>query len=167
MIALCVQVLELRSPGKKGANFGSLIEELKKADEEMKRDATQLKITLSIFFSKTSNGLISTALFNTILSPNVPDHIKEGRLRALELVNSGKILTNLLPLIDQLVEVGQPKGEADVKPVVLFNRSRSGVLTMLLERFNVDTASILVNTEGWNSFQKVNIFLLFIMIIIF
>ena len=141
-----------------------MIEELKKADEDPKLDATHLKIILSIFFSKTRNGPISTARFNTILSPTVLDHIKEGLLLALELANSVKILTNLLPLIDHVVEVGQRKGEADVKPAVIFNRSRSGVLTLLLERFNVDTAYILVNTEGWNCFQKVNIFMLFVRI---
>ncbi len=75
-----------------------------------------------------------------------------------QAVNGTLVLDALL--IDQLVEVRQPKGEVDFKPVVVLNRSRSYVFTLVLKRFNVYKASILVSIDGWNSFQKVNIDLL-------
>lgn len=137
------------SPGKKETSFKNLVAELNRSSEEIMLDAAQIRTVLSGFLSQTSAGPTLSALLNVILSPDVPYHIKEGLLRAMEHVNSIDVLKKLLPVIDQLVDAGQVDGA-----VVPFNRSRSGVLTMLLERFDANTASLLVKDDGWNSFQK-------------
>ena len=90
----------------------------------------------------------SSALFGLLVSAEVPDYVKQRLLKALEQVNSASILAKLLPLIDEMIT----KMDSQLGTI------RSNVLTMLLERFNPISAPILATNDGWNCFQKVQVF---------
>ena len=138
----------LQKKGKGAVGFKGLVTEICASAEEICIDPNQLKTVMVRHFpsaSKTYPAL--TALLDCVLSPLVPDTIKEGILRSLDGINSVAIVTRLLPLLDGLVEQGQT-GD---KP---FSPATSGVMTALLERFAVESAPILATANGWNSFQK-------------
>lgn len=127
--------------------YGPLIVEFHESAEEMKIDEEQVKVVVSRHLSKKAALPSSTALFKLIVSAEVPDYVKQGLLKALEQVNSTSILTDLLPLIVELInKMDSPLGVI-----------QSNVLTMLLERFNPVTAPLIATNEGWNCFQKVQV----------
>jgi hypothetical protein len=125
--------------------YGPLIVEIHQSAEEIKIDDEQVKVVVARHLSKKAASPSSTALFGLLISAEVPDYVKQGLLKALEQVNSASILTNLLPLIEEMIaKINFQLGEI-----------QSNILTMLLERFNPVSALILATNEGWNCFQKV------------
>lgn len=125
--------------------YGPLIVEIHQAGEELKIDEEQAKVVLARHLSKKTALSTSKALFDLLVLKDVPDYVKQGLLKALEQVNSADILTRLLPLIEELVN----KADTPLRAI------ESNVLTMLLERFNSESAPIIAKDEGWKCFQKV------------
>jgi len=129
-------------------SFIALVRRINQANEELKIDAEQLKIVMAKHMQQKTTATTSSALFGFIMSPDVPDHVKHGLLLALEHVNSTKILTSLLPVInDMMID-----GEQTTDP---FKTTYSSVLSLLLERFTPLSASILTSKKGWELFLKV------------
>ena len=129
-------------------SFIALLRNINEASEELKIDAEQLKIVMANHLQQKTTAATSSALFGFILSPTVPSHVKHGLLLALEHVNSTKILTSLLPVMNEMMT----NGEQTADP---FKTTSSSVLSLLFERFTPESASILTSTNGWQLFLKV------------
>lgn len=143
--ALAVWEVLASTHSAKLKSYSPLIQDIKLAAEEIKIDEEQLKVVMARHLSKKANSQISSSLFDLLPLPDVPDHVKQNLLKALEQVNSVSVLKKLLPVIDNMVS----NSEAQL------NVNQSHVITMLLERFTPESASILAADEGWNCFQKV------------
>ena len=132
-------------------SFIGLVRNINDASEELKMDAEQLKIVVANHMTKkTTTASTSSALFGFIISPDVPGHVKHGLLLALEHVNSTKILNSLLPVMKDMTESGQNSDEDHLET------TSSSVLSLLLERFTPQSASILTSAAGWQSFLTVS-----------
>ena len=129
-------------------SFISLVRRINEASEELKMDAEQLKVIMANHMQQKTTATTSSALFGFIMSPDVPGHVKHGLLLALEHVNSTKILTSLLPVLNDMMIDGEQTAEP-------LKSTSSSVLSLLLERFTPHSASILSSKNGWESFLKV------------
>ncbi len=134
----------LKSASTSVKTYGPFITELVEAEEELKIDEEQLKVVVARHLSKSNAAPTSSSLYG-LLTLNVPNHVKQGLLKALENVNSEAALTKLLPFTEEMITKAENK----------LGTIESNILTMLLERFTPESARILAKNEGWNCFQKV------------
>ena len=131
-------------------SFMKLIETINQSNEELLVDVDQLRTVLANHLRLRTSSAVSAALFNCLVSDGLPDSVQLGLCTALAEVNSPSHLTFLLPVINSMIETGDREEIADL------GVSRSRILALHLERFTADSASVLSNAEGWNTFHKVD-----------
>lgn len=137
----------LKSASTSIKTYGPMVTEIVEAEEELKIDEEQLKVVVARYLTKKNAASASSSLYGLLVSKDVPNHVKQGLLKALEHVNSVANLTKLLPLTEQLITKASTEGE--------LGAIESNILTMLLERFTPESAPILATDAGWGCFQKV------------
>ncbi|XP_053983600.1 HEAT repeat-containing protein 1 [Hylaeus volcanicus] len=138
--------------------FSALLQELVNRCPEISLDPDQLSLSLYVLLSpdpdvcsqlksdlRKNLQQAQKLLFEVVMDPETPIHVKSQLLDILVHVNGPTILERLAPLGLELLQTISTESK---------NKSAGNVLKNLLQRFNSSTVNVLTAEQVWQLFQN-------------
>ncbi|RVE59903.1 hypothetical protein OJAV_G00193470 [Oryzias javanicus] len=136
--------------------FQPITAKLLKTSEEILADASYLNTALGVLYKECLSGkselqrLESSLqqLLQSVQTPSCPSYTASAVLQALSLINGQSVLSNLLPVLDRLLQQAEQDG-----PYLL--QTETQLLQLILKKYNQESAQLLTrNPKCLDLFTK-------------